>query len=52
MQILPKEEAIQQIRDNKYYEKYELMKKNIYLVGVEFEEKNISGYLIEEFERC
>jgi len=35
---------------NKYYERYELMQKKIYLVGVEFEGKNIGEYLIEEFK--
>ncbi|MGM0519844.1 MAG: PD-(D/E)XK nuclease domain-containing protein [Campylobacterota bacterium] len=44
------DEALTQIKDKKYYEKYLDEKKDIYLVGIEFDsnEKNISSM---EWER-
>ena len=43
-----KEEALQQIKEKKYYEKYLGSGKKIFLVGVEFADRNISAYLQEE----
>jgi len=34
--------ALQQIKDKKYYEKYQSQGKEIYLVGINFKDKNIS----------
>jgi hypothetical protein len=42
-----KEEALQQIKDKKYYEKYISREKPIYLVGLEFRDKNVGEYLVE-----
>ena len=44
-------EALQQIKDKKYYEKYLNRNKDIYLVGIEFDtdEKNICEF---EWEQC
>jgi hypothetical protein len=42
-----KEEALQQIKDKKYYEKYISKGKPIYLVGLEFRDKNVGEYLVE-----
>jgi len=41
-----KGEALQQIKDKKYHEKYMNLNKNIYLVGIEFDEKerNINNF--------
>ncbi|HRG77641.1 MAG TPA: PD-(D/E)XK nuclease domain-containing protein [Leptospiraceae bacterium] len=43
----PKEEALTQIKTKKYYEKYLNKGKEIYLVGVEFKDRNIGNYLEE-----
>ncbi|OQY36579.1 MAG: hypothetical protein B6229_09760 [Spirochaetaceae bacterium 4572_7] len=45
-----KEEAIKQIKEKKYYEKYQDENKIIYLVGINFskEERNITEYKWEE----
>ena len=38
--------ALQQISERKYYEKYLSQQKEIFLIGIEFDEeaKNISGF--------
>ncbi len=43
-----KEEALSQIKEKKYYEKYISKGKPIYLVGVEFQERNMGEYLVEK----
>ena len=45
-----KEEALAQIKTKKYYEKYLNKGKDIYLVGVEFKDRNIGEYILEKFE--
>jgi hypothetical protein len=42
-----KEEALRQIKEKKYYEKYISLGKPIYLVGAEFQDKNLGEYLVE-----
>lgn len=44
-------DALQQIKEKKYYEKYRNMNKDIYLVGINFDEqeRNISGFTWEAF---
>lgn len=44
-----KEEAIQQIKDTKYHEKYVIERKEIIIVGVGFDidSRNVNGYLSE-----
>ena len=44
-----KEEALAQIKTKKYYEKYLNKGKDIYLVGVEFKDRNIGEYISEKF---
>ncbi len=44
-----KEEALTQIKTKKYYEKYLNKGKDIYLVGVEFKDRNIGDYIVEKF---
>ena len=41
--------ALEQIKAKKYYEKYQNMHKDIYLVGINFDEveRNISGFIWE-----
>lgn len=41
--------ALQQIKEKKYYEKYRNLNKDIYLVGINFDEqaRNISGFVCE-----
>ncbi|MCX8000086.1 MAG: ATP-binding protein [Leptospiraceae bacterium] len=48
-----KEEAIEQIKKNKYFEKYLVSKgenssSEIYLFGVEFKEKNVGDWIVEK----
>ncbi|QEN05594.1 hypothetical protein EW093_13010 [Thiospirochaeta perfilievii] len=45
-----KEEAIKQIKDRKYYEKYQVENKDIYIIGINFdsESKNILEYKWEK----
>jgi hypothetical protein len=43
-----KEEALSQIKEKKYYEKYISKGKPIYLVGLEFQDKNVGEYLVEK----
>ena len=45
-----KEEAIKQIKERKYYEKYQSDGKNIYIVGINFDSelRNISEYKFEQ----
>lgn len=45
-----KEEALKQIKDKKYYEKYLDRKIPIYLIGAEFKERNIGEYIVEELK--
>ncbi|HMV79650.1 MAG TPA: AAA family ATPase [Leptospiraceae bacterium] len=45
-----KEEALAQIRNKKYYEKYLNKGKDIYLVGAEFKDRNIGDYAAELFK--
>ena len=43
--------ALQQIKEKKYYEKYQHLNKDIYIVGINFDEqeRNISGFEWETF---
>ena len=45
-----KEEALAQIKTKKYYEKYLNKGKDIYLVGVEFKDRNLGEYISEKIE--
>jgi hypothetical protein len=45
-----KDNALKQIRDKKYFEKYQGVGKEIYLFGVEFTDRNIAAILIMEFD--
>ncbi|MCB1189545.1 MAG: ATP-binding protein [Leptospiraceae bacterium] len=45
-----KEEALEQIKSKRYYEKYVSRGKPIYLVGVEFKDRNIGEYIIERLK--
>ena len=47
------EQAVAQIKEMKYYEKFLISKKNIKLIGIGFdiEKKNIGDYKIEELQR-
>lgn len=42
-----KEEALAQIKNKKYYEKYLNRGKDIYLIGAEFRDRNIGEYAVE-----
>lgn len=42
-----KEEALAQIKSNKYYEKFISKGKPVFLVGLEFKDKNVGEYLTE-----
>jgi len=44
-------EALKQIKEKKYYEKYLNEKKDIYLVGIEFEDKNIKNFEWEKIDK-
>ncbi len=48
-----KQNALQQIKDKKYHEKYMSEKKDIYLIGIEFDEekKNISMFEFEKLSK-
>ena len=48
-----KENALKQIKEKKYYEKYLNDNKNIYLIGIGFntDDKNISEFEWEKFQR-
>ena len=37
-------DALLQIKEKKYYEKYISLKQDIYLIGINFEDKNISQF--------
>ncbi|NPA55328.1 MAG: hypothetical protein GXO40_03105, partial [Epsilonproteobacteria bacterium] len=43
-------DALSQIKDNKYYEKYLSENKEIYLIGINFDEekRNISKFEVEK----
>ena len=43
-------EAIEQIHNKKYYQKYELSGKEIYLIGSNFEDRNVGNYLCEKLK--
>jgi hypothetical protein len=45
-----KEEALEQIKTKKYYDKYLSLRKPIVLVGVEFRDRNLGEYLVERLE--
>ncbi len=44
-----KEEALAQIKTKKYYERFLKKDKPIYLVGLEFQNKNVGEYILEEW---
>jgi hypothetical protein len=44
-----KEEALSQIKTKKYYERFLKEGKTIYLVGLEFTEKNVGEFIVEKF---
>ena len=44
-----KEEAISQIKSKKYYERFLNEGKTIYLVGLEFKERNVGEFIVEEW---
>ena len=43
-----KDNALKQIKDKKYFEKYQVVGKEIYLFGVEFTDRNIGNWVIEK----
>jgi hypothetical protein len=43
-----KGQALNQIKDKKYFEKYQEMNKEIYLLGVEFTNRNVGDWLLEK----
>ncbi|MDO9517730.1 MAG: AAA family ATPase [Methanosarcinaceae archaeon] len=43
-----KEAALDQIKDKRYYEKYQGSGKDIYLFGVEFAERNVGEWVVEK----
>jgi len=43
-----KDQALNQIKDKKYFEKYQGVGKEIYLSGVEFTDRNIGNWVIEK----
>ena len=43
-----KDQALNQIKDKKYFEKYQGVGKEIYLFGVEFTDRNIGNWVIEK----
>ncbi|MCP5513344.1 MAG: ATP-binding protein [Leptospiraceae bacterium] len=45
-----KEEALEQIKSKKYYERYLNQGKLIYLIGAEFKDKNLGEYIVEEWK--
>jgi hypothetical protein len=44
-----KEDALAQIKTKKYYERFLKEGKIIYLVGLEFKDKNVGEYIVEEW---
>ncbi len=48
-----KEDAIEQIKEMKYYEKYQADNKDVYLIGINFssDERNISDFQTEKIQR-
>lgn len=42
-----KEEALEQIKKNQYFQKYLSLGKEIYFIGVEFRDKNVGDYVVE-----
>lgn len=43
-----KEEALNQIKAKKYFEKYRNRGKDVYIVGAEFKDRNIGEYAVEK----
>ncbi|MEA2085210.1 MAG: PD-(D/E)XK nuclease domain-containing protein [Thermodesulfobacteriota bacterium] len=43
-----KEQALNQIKDKKYFEKYQGKGKKIYLFGVEFADRNVGEWVYEK----
>jgi hypothetical protein len=43
-----KDQALNQIKDKKYFEKYHGEKKMIYLFGVEFDDRNVGEWVVEK----
>ena len=42
-----KDQALNQIKDKKYFEKYQGKRKKVYLFGVEFVDKNVGEWVVE-----
>jgi hypothetical protein len=43
-----KDTALKQIKDKKYYEKYQGAGKNIYLIGATFVDRNVGEWIVEK----
>ena len=43
-----KDQALSQIKEKKYFEKYQGKGKKIYLFGVEFTDKNVGKWVVEK----
>ena len=43
-----KDQALNQIKDKKYFEKYQGKGKKIYLFGVEFADRNVGEWVVEK----
>ena len=43
-----KDHALNQIKDKKYFEKYQGAGKEIYLLGVEFADRNVGEWVVEK----
>ena len=43
-----KDQALNQIKDKKYFEKYQAAEKEIYLFGVEFADRNVGEWVVEK----
>ena len=46
------EEAMAQIHENRYYQRYEASEKEIYLLAVVCKDKEIKEYQVEKFEKA
>jgi len=47
-----KDKALNQIKEKKYFEKYQGQGREIYLCGVEFTDRNVGDWVIEKRAVC
>jgi len=47
-----KDQALNQIKEKRYFEKYQYKEKEIYLFGVEFTDRNLGNWIVSKINQA